>query len=424
MPLALAPGRTHRSVSPPHRARRRAGSPPSVIGPWLAQLLRDEARAGLLLALAALAAVCWASIDAHGYVADWSHSLGRGAGVLALPGDGRGWVNDGAMTLFFLVVGLELSRALVHGELRDRRTALVPVAGALGGMAGAAIGYLAVAHSPAVLPGVGVPTATDVAFALGALGVLGRRIRPELRLFVLVLAVADDLGSLAVLVLGYSSRLELARVTFALVAILAVVALRRARVSRAAPYLLAGLLCWGALVGSGVEPALAGVVAGLAIPPIGPEARLIEHRLRPVVNGAVLPVFALANAGIALGSISLHGAARSVLGGLLVARVAGKAIGITLAAVVAARLLRTTLPGGARVTEMLGVGAICGVGFTVPLLVAARAFSGAPTLLDAARAGLLLGSLIAFVLGALVLVAVTRRGAREPGPSRAPQAPG
>jgi NhaA family Na+:H+ antiporter len=283
-------------------------------------------------------------------------------------------------------------------------------------MAGAGLAYVAVAHTGMPLRGYGVPAATDVAFAMAALSLFGRRIPLPLRLFVLALAVVDDLASLAVLVLGYSARLDPARLGVAVGAVVVGLVLRRAWADHPLLVALLGLVCWLALVGSGVEPALAGVLAGvLARSPLHGGPTRLEAGLRPLVNAAVLPAFALGNAGVALGSISPGHGAGVVLGAVLVARIVGKAGGIVLATFMAARLVRGRLPGGVRVRSLAGVGALCGVGFTVPLLVAGRAFAGHPELLGAARLGLLAGSVGAFVLGATLLLWPARgRGSSRP----------
>lgn len=416
VPSGKAPsGETASGKAPPRTSRsRRLGA----LSPLLADLLADEARAGLLLAVAAVAAVAWASADPAGYVGLWHQATGGSIGILQLPSSSVAWVDNGAMAIFFLVTGLELSRALVHGELSEPRAAALPVIAAAGGMAGAAVAYLAIAHGNGTYRGYGVPMATDIAFAVGSLGLLGRRVPPSLRLFVLALAVADDLGSLAVLVLGYSSNLQLARVGVALGCVAVCAALRRARVASIWPYLALGVLCWLALDGSGVEPALAGVVVGLSVPPESAEAGMLELRLRSVTNGLVLPAFALANAGVDLGAPLLgSGAATTVFVAIVVARVAGKALGITVAALVAVRLLRQPLGVGVSLSRLAGAGAICGVGFTVPLLVAARAFAAAPGLLGASKLALLAGSLLAFLVGAALLA---RRSPADRGPEGPP----
>lgn len=388
-------------------------------GSGLLGRLAQDSTAGTLLVLAALAAVAWATIDPSSYAQLWGPAPARHVGILALPGGGLEWVNQGAMALFFLVVGLELSREIRYGDLRSPRAALTPVAAALGGMAGAAIVYVAIAHSGVPAGGYGVPMATDVAFAVGSISLFGRRIPLQLRLFVLALAVADDLASLAVLVLGYSERLDLARLVVAAATVVAALLLRWTRRDRLVLVVALGIGCWLALEGSGVEPALAGVFVGLlARSPTHGGPTSLESRLRPVVNGAVLPVFALANAGVALGALSLKGGAGVVLTAVLAARIVGKAAGIVLVTVLLARRAGAALPGHVSLRTLAGVGALCGVGFTVPLLIAGRAFLGHPAMLAAARLGLLAGSVGAFALGAFLLVAAPgarRRSRARPG---------
>lgn len=381
--------------------------------------LAEERTAGALLALAAVAAVVWASVGSGSYAGLWHEAAPTHFGIIRLPSTGLTWVNNGAMSLFFLVAGLELSRELRYGDLRSPRAALTPVAAALGGMGGAAIAYVAVAHAGVPASGYGVPMATDVAFAMGSIAIFGRRIPLQLRLFVLALAVADDIASLAVLVFGYSEAIDPARLGVALGIIVVGALLRRLEREPSAALLAVGLGCWLALEGSGVEPALAGVAVGvLARSPAHGGPRSLESSLRPVVNGAVLPVFALANAGVALGSLHLGGGASTVLAAVLLARIVGKGAGIVLVTLVVARLTRTRLPGGVSPGVLAGVGALCGVGFTVPLLIAGRAFGTYPALLAAARTGLLGGSVAAFVLGAALLLAspsLRRRSRAAPG---------
>jgi NhaA family Na+:H+ antiporter len=334
--------------------------------------------------------------------------------VLLLPVSLLSWVDDGAMVLFFLVVGLELSREIAHGELADLRSALLPVVAAAGGMGGAALAYLAVAHSGTAERGVGIPTATDVAFALGTLALLGRLVPPALRVFVLALAVADDLGSLGVLVVGYSRDVDVARVACAAGCVVMMAGLRRGRVGHLLPYLALTLVCWDALVGSGIEPALAGVALGLSLPAASPDPTALERRTSAWTDPVVLPLFALSNAGVALGTGVLAGAgAQHVVIALLVARTAGKCVGIVVATVLAARIMGARLPDGVGVLHLVGAGLVCGVGFTVPLLVAGRAFAAEPHLLGAARLGLLAGSVLAAGAGAAVLLVASKWAPRH-----------
>ncbi|MGH9300085.1 MAG: Na+/H+ antiporter NhaA, partial [Acidimicrobiales bacterium] len=349
--------------------------------------IRLDAIGGVLLLSAAVAALVWANLDHAGYLAAFRIGTSFEASSLRPPPSLLAWINDGAMTVFFFAIGLELGREVTDGELSEGRSALAPLLAAAGGMAGAALVYLAVAHNGVELKGYGIPMATDVAFALAALSVLGRRVPRSVKVFVLALAVADDFGSVVVLALGYSEGISWGRLGVAVAAAGALAALRGRRVEASWPFVLAGIICWGALLGSGVEPILAGFLAGFAIVP-GLRSHRIEHRLQPVVALLVLPVFALANAGVALSAHEIVASGGgAVFAGVAAARVAGKIGGILLGAFVASRFLGARLPTGAGWRHLGGAAAMCGIGFTVPLLVTARAFGAYPLLASAARVG-------------------------------------
>jgi NhaA family Na+:H+ antiporter len=332
----------------------------------------------------------------------------------------RDWVNGGLMAVFFLVVGLEIGRERRHGELADPRTAMVPIAGALGGMVGAGLVYAAVAHGGPGSSGWGIPMATDIAFALGALALLGRRVPPGLRVVLLTLAVADDIGSIVVLAGFYSSRTYLPAVAAAIGVVAVLVVLRRTTRVSTAVALGGGVVLWLLLAAGGVEPALAGVVAGLTVPGtravggrargpgspvvVDPAARL-EAGVAPWSAFVVLPVFAVANAGITFhAGILAPPGATAVFVGVGLARVLGKLGGITLACLLVVRLGLGRLPGGVRWHHLAGGAAVAGIGFTVPLLIAELAFASDPPLVTAAELGLFAGSALAFAVGAAVLV--------------------
>ena len=374
---------------------------------WLERLGRDESHAGLALLAGTVAALIWANLSPGGYAQLWATHPSLRSGVWGLPSSPVGLINDGAMSLFFLVIGLELARAIRHGELSSPRAALLPVFAAAGGMAGGALAYVAVTHGDVGSHGYGIPTATDVAFSLGALSLLGRRVPPAVRAFVLALGVADDIGSLILLVLGYSGRLDSARLFVGLGFVVVLLGLRWRRVLHPAPYLLLLVALFETLVASGVEPALAGVAVGLAYP-VGPVPVDLEHALRPVANLVVLPAFALANAGVAIRAGVFAGGSGDVFAAVVVARIAGKALGLLGATLLGARLMRQRLPA-ARVRDLAGPAVCCGVGFTVPLLIASRAFGEGSALLAGARAGLLAGSLGALGVGALLIVVTSGR---------------
>ena len=402
---------------------------PAGGGP-LARFLRSDVAGSWVLVLAVGVALAWANGPwwSSSYDAVWLHPTQVGGRAFQDFTTVRDWVNGGLMAVFFLVVGLEIGRERRHGDLADTRTAVVPVAGALGGMAGAGLVYAAVAHGGPGSSGWGIPMATDIAFALGALALLGRRVPPGLRVVLLTLAVADDIGSVVVLAVFYSSRTSVPPLLAAVAVVLGLVALRRYAGVSTAVVLAGGAVVWVLLAAGGVEPALAGVVAGLLVPgvvrttgsgpggvvardggaaggpPVDPAARL-EERVAPWSAFVVLPLFAVANAGITFhtGILGPPGATAVFLG-VALARVLGKLAGITLACLVVVRLGLGRLPDGVRWRHLAGGAAVAGIGFTVPLLIAELAFAHDPPLVDAAELGLFAGSAVAFAVGAAILV--------------------
>ena len=341
---------------------------------FLRRFLHDEAAGGAALVVATVVALVWANVDPAGYEDVWHGKL-----------DLRHWVNEGLMAVFFFVVGLEVRRELLHGELR--RTATLPVAAALGGMVVPAALYLVVAGGR----GWGIPMATDIAFALGVLALLGRRVPAGLKLFLLTLAVVDDIGAVVVIALAYSQGIELVPLLVALVLLAAA-----ASTGRPWPSVLLAVGVWAALLDSGVHATLAGVAAAFVIP-AGQE---VEERIHPWTSFVVVPVFALANAGVELDV----GAAfeSSVTWGVLVGLMVGKPLGIVAASWLAVRLRLAELPRDMGWPHVVGGGALAGIGFTVSLFVAGLAFeTEGPA--DAAKVAILVASAGAAALGVLLL---------------------
>ncbi len=380
------------------------------------RFFRSDIAGSWVLVLAVGVALLWANSPwGSTYATVWDHPVHIGGSVFAEFTTVQSWVNGGLMAVFFFVVGLEIGREHRTGELGHLRTAVVPVVGAAGGMAGAGLVYVLFNHGGSGSSGWGIPMATDIAFALGALALLGRRVPPGLRLLLLTLAVADDVGSVLVLAIFYSVRTRPSALIGALVVVAAMVASRRRPRSGVWAVLAGGIAVWILLAAGGVEPALAGVVVGVLVPSsLAGSARnpaeILEHRVAPVSAFIVLPLFALANAGIVfhMGMLSPPGAT-SVFFGIAVARVVGKLVGITLACYVVVRLGLGRLPDGVRWSHVAGGAAVAGIGFTVPLLIAEQAFTADPPLVTASELGLLVGSVVAFGVGALLLMAVGRR---------------
>ena len=382
----------------------------------LARFFGSDIAGSWVLVVAVGVALLWANSPwGSTYATVWNHPVHVGGSTFSEFTTVQSWVNGGLMAVFFFVVGLEIGREHRTGELGHLRTAVVPVVGAAGGMAGAGLVYALCNHGGPGSSGWGIPMATDIAFALGALALLGRRVPPGLRLLLLTLAVADDVGSVVVLAVFYSSRTHPPALLGALLVTLVMVAARRWPGLPTWPILVGGVAVWVLLAAGGVEPALAGVVAGVLVPgrragvPGDPAERL-ERRTAPISAFLVLPLFALANAGIVLhvGMLDPPGAT-AVFVGITAARVVGKLVGITSACYLVVRTGLGRLPEGVRWSHVAGGAAVAGIGFTVPLLIAEQAFADNPPLVAASELGLLVGSALAFGVGALLLVAARRR---------------
>ncbi len=401
----------------------------------LQEFARLEASAGLVLLAATVVALVWANLDPQGYNDLWSHEVTLRLGSFSEVEDLQAIVNDGLMTIFFLVVGLEVKRELVVGELSTRQAALLPAFAAAGGMVLPVLIFLAVTAGGEGANGWGIPMATDVAFALAALVAVGSRAPAALVAFLLGVAVIDDIGAILVVALYYTEVIHLGWLALALGGVAAILVLQRARMTSLWPYVALGLVVWFATFESGVHATIAGVVLGLLTPvhPFPPGANhgpdavapldRVEGRLHRWSSYVVLPLFALANAGIVLDADSLEAATQTPVAlatglGLVV----GKTVGLTLGAALAVGLGLSALPDGVRWSHVVGVGALAGIGFTVSLFITGLAYSD-PDLVDASKIGVLGGSVVAALLGFALLAAVARRArvsprAPRPGPSR------
>lgn len=378
-----------------------------VITP-LAEFLRTEAGAAALLLAAAVAALLWANSPfGDAYASFWHFELTLGP----LTEDLQHWVNDGLMTIFFFVVGLEIKRELVVGELRGLRAALMPVLGALGGVVLPAVIYLAIVGGGAATSGWGVPMATDIAFAVGVLALLGARASTGAKLLLLAIAIVDDLIAIVVIAVFYTEHVSLAWLGVA-VAMLVVVALLRRWLSSPWFYALPAFVLWFAVFESGVHATLAGVALGLLTPatPVRgrPVMARLVHRWHPVSAYLVIPVFALANAGMDLRGGALSTAfGERVTWGVAFGLVVGKLFGIA-GGVLGARALGVgTLPAGMPVRDVWPVAALGGIGFTVALFITDLAFTD-QQFIDDAKVGIFTGSIAAALLGALLLRVLSR----------------
>ena len=370
------------------------------------RFLAIEAASGILLLAAALIALVWANSPWRGAYGRILHTpVGLQLGRFEFEHDVQFWVNDVLMVVFFFVVGLEIKRELLVGELSERKRAALPAIAALGGMLVPAGIYAALNASAATLSGAGVPVATDIAFAVGVLTLLGKRVPAALRVLLLALAVIDDLGAIIVIALFYSSGVSVAGLGVAAGGILLILLMRKLGFRSPWSYLLPGVLAWAGTYASGVHPTIIGVVLGLCTPLrawVGREELSPVERLQRALHGwvafLIMPVFALANAGVTFGATRLDGDGTNVLLGVAVGLVVGKPVGVLCASWLAVRLRLAVLPTGVRWTGIFVVGLVAGIGFTMALFIANLAFPPGP-LIEVAKLGILLASLIAGVIG-------------------------
>ncbi|HWJ11698.1 MAG TPA: Na+/H+ antiporter NhaA [Nocardioides sp.] len=420
------------------------------------EFLHVESAGSVLLLAATVVALLWVNLPvagwASGYEHFWHTPFALEVGDWRMEESLQHWVNDGLMTIFFFVVGLEIKYELVHGDLRDPRTAALPIVAAVGGMAVPALLYAAIAGGGPDGSGAGwgIPMATDIAFAVGVLGVLGDRVPSAARLFLLTLAIVDDIGAILVIAVFYTDDLSLGWLAVALALLAAMAVLRAARVWAVPVYVLLGVATWFALLESGVHATLAGVAIGLLTPAVAllrtdvatgfaadalrdneldadelhrlrflvvesvPVVERLQARLHPVSAYVVLPVFALANAGVSLDGVGA--AVTSAVGlGIGVGLVVGKPLGIALACFIAIRTGIGRMPAETTWAHLVGVGAVAGIGFTVSLFIAGLSFPGSAALTDEAKVGILLASVLAAVVGVLVLLLASARPSASEG---------
>ncbi len=319
------------------------------------------------------------------------------------------WINDGLMAIFFLFVGLEIKKAVLAGELSSFRKAALPLIAAIGGMlVPASIFLLMNRDIPAFQRGWAIPTATDIAFALGVLALLGKRVPAALHIFLLALAIIDDLGAIVIIALFYTAKLSPAALGIAALAGAALIALNLKGVTRIAPYVLIGIVMWIAVLKSGVHATLAGVMVAMAIPLKGSEGgsasplKSLEHNLAPWVTFAVLPLFAFANAGVSLAGLAWADLAAPLTLGIALGLFLGKQAGVFAFSALAIKLGLAALPEGVNWRQLYGVAVLAGIGFTMSLFIGTLAFDD-PALGDQVRLGVLAGSIASAVLGYGVL---------------------
>ena len=381
------------------------------------EFLDSEASGGLVL----MAAAALALIVANSPLAPiYFQALHAYLGPLSI----GHWINDGLMAVFFLLVGLEIKREALDGQLSTWPRRVLPGLAAAGGMAVPALIYVAFnAGSAGTIRGWAIPTATDIAFALGVLSLLGDRVPAALKVFLTALAIIDDLGAVIIIALFYTGGLSPVWLGAAALVLVALVALNRLGVLRLAPYLVLGVVLWVVVLKSGVHATLAGVALALTIPlrrsaglandlAASPLHRM-EHALHGVVPFVVVPLFGFANAGVSFAGMSAATLAEPLTLGIAFGLVAGKLLGVFGAAFLAVRLGVAAMPANSGWSHMLGVALLCGIGFTMSLFIGLLAFPASQALQDDVKIGILLGSAIAAVLGAIVLLISPKPGGAE-----------
>ena len=381
----------------------------NAIARKLAGLLGGDRGSAILLIAAAVSAMVLAnSILADSYHGWFHHELAWTP--VAKLNTWHLWINDAAMAVFFFVVGLEIKREVIDGELSQADRRRLPVLAAVMGMVAPALVYMGIAGAePALHRGWAIPAATDIAFAVGILALVGKGLPPSLRLFLLAVAIVDDLGAALVIALFYTASIKLAWLAASAAVLVALALMNRAGVARTRWYVLPIVALWYCVLHSGVHPTIAGVLAALTIP-LAVDRELhdslllrLEHALVPWNAYLIVPVFGFANAGVSLAGLGADDLFAPLPVAIAAGLFIGKQVGILAAIVVAARTGFASLPAGATWPQLWGVATLCGIGFTMSLFVAALAFSADALLYEEAKLGVLAGTLLSTLAGAAIL---------------------
>lgn len=386
----------------------------SRLGTAFQEFRAQEAAGGLVLMAAAALALVLANSPMSAVYFQTLHAYVGGLNVLH-------WVNDGLMAIFFLLVGLEIKREVVQGQLATTSSRILPGMAALGGMVVPAMIYIAFnLGSPTTLKGWAIPAATDIAFALGVVSLLGKSVPISLKIFLTALAITDDLGAVVVIALFYTEGLNLAPLLAAALITCILIILGKVRVTYLSPYLILGAILWYFMLKSGVHTTLAGVVLALTIPLSGREDQnsplmRLEHGIQGWVAFLVVPVFGLANAGVSLRGYELSDLAGPVPLGVAAGLLFGKQLGVFGFALLAIKARWASLPDGTTWRQMYGLSLLCGIGFTMSLFIGMLAFPDSDTLQSQVKLGVLMGSVAAAIAGAAVLGTASLRGERQSG---------
>lgn len=374
-------------------------------------LLKSDATGGVLLIIAAILAMIMANSDATQslYQSFLAMPIVLQLGSFNITKDALHWINEAFMASFFLYVGLEVKKELIQGSLSNMRQAALPIFAALGGIFIPVIIFLAFSHNQSgIKDGWAISIATDIAFALGVLALLGKRVPVALKMFLMALAIIDDLGAIIIIAIFYTNDLSVLSLTVASCSIALLILLNRLGVRRLDVYLVVGTVLWSAVLKSGVHATLAGAVIGLCIPlevknGLSP-AKTLERTLQPWVTFAILPLFAFGNAGVALGAISWNEFMdySALPLGIFLGLFVGKPLGITLFCWAAIKLKLASLPSGVNFKQVAATGVLCGIGFTMSIFIATLAFDS-QHLIEISKIGILGASLISATVGYLLL---------------------
>lgn len=376
----------------------------------LQRFLASDSAGGIILAITALLAMLVANSPlSHAYEHFLHMPMGFHIGGFRLENHVLHWINDGLMVVFFFLVGLELKREILIGELNDRKKIILPALGALGGMLVPGLIYALLNWSNAdLLKGWAIPSATDIAFALGALSLLGKRVPLALKVFLASIAIFDDLGAIIVIALFYSQGLNVSALLAVAGLLVVLWAMNRANVCRISAYVMVGLALWLAMLESGIHATLAGVLLAMFIPiydkkePDVSPLENLEHDLQDTVTFVILPIFAFANAGIHLAGSGVGQLTHSVPLGIALGLIFGKPIGVMLFSWLGVKSGLASLPENVDWKQVLGVAMLCGIGFTMSLFIGGLAFAGLEKGFDE-RLGIVLGSLISGIVGYVYL---------------------
>lgn len=381
--------------------------------------MKKETSAGIVLMIAAIAALIASNTALSGlYTAFLNAPVAVQIGDLKIAKTAVLWINDGLMAIFFFLVGLEIKREVMEGDLSSFDKAALPALAALGGMAGPALIYLAVnaGGDPAALNGWAIPAATDIAFALGILALLGKRVPVALKVLLLAIAIIDDLGAIIIIAMFYTADLSPYALLLAGGAFLIATMLSRMEIKSLAPYVILGIFMWVCVLKSGVHATLAGVLIALCVPLNVKEGRSplrrAEHGLHNWVSFLVLPLFAFANAGVSLKGLSIDQVMAPVPLGIALGLFLGKQVGVMTLSFVAVKLRLASLPNNVTWAHVYGLACLTGIGFTMSLFIGSLAFSG-PDAMNEVRLGVLMGSILSGILGYVLLVMVAKKKPQE-----------